>query len=180
MINPKRCKYCGKKFSSYLINSHEKNCEDNPKNKELRAFELGKQAFHAGNKRSPAFDKNLLFLLGGLGSNERLYRQWLKGWDSEDLKWESITMKKSELRQIIKEVLNEITKEKLLSLTKPGYYYEIEMTDGDKAVYERIGIDSKGNATFKFFDVKKEKSAGSASALYEPYIKSIKRWTKVG
>ena len=53
-----------------------------------QALVLGKNAFKAGKKREPIKDKNLVSLRGfakGKGKNE-VMKQWLKGWDEENLK----------------------------------------------------------------------------------------------
>ena len=53
-----------------------------------QALVLGKNAFKAGKKRQPLKDKNLVSLRGfakGKGKNE-VMKQWLKGWDEENLK----------------------------------------------------------------------------------------------
>jgi len=57
---------------------------------EKQADKLGREAFHAGKKRIPAQDLNLMKLIkslnGPIGSSLPLLDAWLAGWDEENLK----------------------------------------------------------------------------------------------
>lgn len=54
----------------------------------LKAYALGKKAFHDGKKRVPAWDSRLMVLLKGkkVGEGTPIMESWAKGWDTENLK----------------------------------------------------------------------------------------------
>ena len=88
-------------------------------------------------------------------------------------------MKRSELRDMIREVINEGTVEKDLLSTEQGYVYKITMDKGQIVYYERVGQNARG-PLFKYFDIKTGKTKGKAAELYAPSIKSVSRWKEIG
>lgn len=58
-----------------------------PESSRDRAYRLGVNAFQAGAKRVPAFDRQILTMLEGkkVGEGVEILDAWLKGWDDVNL-----------------------------------------------------------------------------------------------
>ena len=74
----------------------------------------------------------------------------------------------------------DITKQ--LISTKPGDKIEITLDDGDKRTFQRVGMDSRRQPTFKY--IQNNKPVGRDSALSVSHIKSVKlmnenRWLEL-
>ena len=55
---------------------------------QVRATELGRQAFHDGRMCAPALDPNVMAMLEGLpvgGGGAAILQSWLDGWTEENL-----------------------------------------------------------------------------------------------
>ena len=71
---------------------------------------------------------------------------------------------------------------KQLISTKPGDKIELTLDDGDKRIFQRVGMDSRRQPTFKY--IQNNKPVGKDSALSVSHIKSIKplnenRWLEL-
>ena len=101
-----------------------------------QALVLGKNAFKAGKKREPIKDKNLVSLRGfakGKGKNE-VMKQWLKGWDEENLK-EDVQLNEESMK--VRVVFN---KTKPGGGRKPLYQVYEELRDAKK---KNMFVDAK-------------------------------------
>jgi hypothetical protein len=82
-------------------------------------------------------------------------------------------------------VVNEMTErevEKQLLSTKKGDKIELTLDDGDKVMFQRVGVDSRRQPTFKA--LKNDRPIGRESALSAAHIKSVKmmnenRWLEL-
>ena len=77
---------------------------------------------------------------------------------------------------------NEREIKKQLASVKAGDQIEVTLDDGKKSVFQRVGINSKREPTFKY--IHNGKPAGKDSALDASYIKSVKmlsenRWLEL-